>query len=212
MKRLPLVVPLFAAALAAACGSDPPVVVRASLEPGGPVADLPVRLLPYDRTALLDSLAKASGRPEPTLPQEVIQRLRGDSLSAPARTGPDTTKADSAATAAAARIRAMTPAQLRAFADSVLRARRVWEDSAYARYDSAAFQRVQAAGRGELSDTTDAAGVARFSAGDGDWWVWARYTLRNEELDWVVPLKVVEGGDSMVVTLTRANAVSRPLF
>ena len=55
MKR-PLVVPALLLALAA-CDGGSRVVVQASLEEEGPVADLPVRLLPYDRQAILDSLA-----------------------------------------------------------------------------------------------------------------------------------------------------------
>ncbi len=87
MKRQFVVLALLACA--AACGTDPKVVVRASLTPGGePIADLPVQLLPYDREELLDSLAEAADDPEPALPQEVLQEQqeragRGDRRQAP---------------------------------------------------------------------------------------------------------------------------------
>ena len=77
MKRLLLL----AACLAAAGCSDSKVVVRASLaEAGEPIVDLPVFLLPYDRQALMDSLAEASDDPEPTIPSALITQL--ESLNA----------------------------------------------------------------------------------------------------------------------------------
>lgn len=190
--------------LLSACGSDPEVVVRASLDEGGrPIAELPVRLLPYDRTELLDSLARAYGRPEPRIPQELIQRL-ADTSSAPIalpRAEGDTTPP-----------RVLTRPQLGRYLDSLRAAQRSWADSAYSAYDEAVRGRVAAAGRGELADTTDAAGTARFRADDGAWWVWAQYTTADRQLDWVVPVELAEGGDSVVVALTPANAKVRPFF
>lgn len=193
-----------AALLLAACGTDPQVVVHASLEgEGRPIAELPVRLLPYDRTEVLDSMARAYRRPEPRIPQELIQRL-ADTSSAPValpKAEGDTTPA-----------RTLTRPQLRAYVDSLMRVQRTWADSAYAGYDEAVRGRVAAAGRGEQADTTDASGTARIQAEDGEWWVWAQYTTADRQLDWVVPVRLTEGGDSVVVRLTPANAKVRPFF
>jgi hypothetical protein len=204
MKRL--LVPFSLALLTAGCSSEPRVIVRASLEPGGPVADLPVRLLPYDRQAVLDSLAATSGSPEPLLPHEVIQILHGDTSAGRAASAkPPVTRADSAA--------ALTPERARAIADSVRKAQREWAARAYRGFDSAVLQRVQASGRGEEADTTGTDGVVRFAAKEGSWWVWAHYTLPDEELDWLIPVRVPrDGKDSIVVELNRANAVSRPFL
>ncbi len=80
MKRSLLV--LFATLLPlamAACGGGPEVVVHAAADaPGaeGPVdlADLPVRLLPYDRDAIFDSLEAAYPEPEPAIPQDILDQ------------------------------------------------------------------------------------------------------------------------------------------
>lgn len=76
MKRF--FVLLFAAPLIfAACG-NPQVYVEASIEGQGSgerriLADLPVRLLPYDRDAIFDSLEAAAPEPEPPVPPEILQ-------------------------------------------------------------------------------------------------------------------------------------------
>jgi hypothetical protein len=62
----------------AACG-QPEVVVQAALpEEGaeGPaaLADLPVRLLPYDRDAIFDSLEAAAAEPEPQVPADILEQ------------------------------------------------------------------------------------------------------------------------------------------
>lgn len=193
-----------AALLLAACGTDPQVVVRASLDEGSqPIADLPVRLLPYDRAEVLDSLARAYGRPEPRIPQELIQRMADTSsapITLPVAEG-DTTPA-----------RVLTREQLRPYLDSLRTEQRRWADSAYAGYDEAVRERVAALARGERADTTDATGTARIQASDGSWWVWAQYTTADRQLDWVVPVELEEGGDSAVVALTPANAKVRPFF
>jgi len=85
MRRLVL---LLAAgfAVSAGCGGD--VVVQAQLEGEGGgeptiLANLPVRLLPYDRDVLFDSLAAAYPVPEPTVPDSVLQ-MREQMLAAQA--------------------------------------------------------------------------------------------------------------------------------
>ena len=78
MKRV--LVMLFALApLALSACSDPQVVIEASFAEEGAaerrtLADVPVRLLPYDRDAIFDSLEAAYGEPEPPIPPEVLQQ------------------------------------------------------------------------------------------------------------------------------------------
>ena len=75
MKRpIPPLILILSLALSG-CGT-PDVTVRAELPATGtdvrsPVADLPVRLIPYDRDAILDSLTRAGHQPEPKLPIEL---------------------------------------------------------------------------------------------------------------------------------------------
>jgi hypothetical protein len=200
MKRQFVVLALLA--LAAACGTDPKVVVRASLTPGGePIADLPVQLLPYDREELLDSLANAADDPEPALPQEVLQQqqeLAAESASV-------RQKGDTAV--------ARWNAQRRAIAAQVAantRARKAWRDSAYKDFPEAARAAAVARELSEAIDTTDATGRAELPAEEGQYWIYARYILPDTELEWNVKMTLT--GDSTVVPLTRANAKEKPLF
>jgi hypothetical protein len=194
-------VPLLAAAtLAAACGK-PKVVVRAELE-GGAVADLPVALINYDRKAVMDSLARAAGAPEPAFPQELIQQMRAISAEGQAAVQRGDT--------AVARVDAMRRA-LTARVDSVRAAQKAWVAKAYAPFDSAVQKRTERSGLKVSEDTTDASGRVTFKAGDpGTWWVSAHYTLPYSTLDWNVPVTVEKGQDSVVVVLRRANAVEKP--
>ncbi|HEX2188218.1 MAG TPA: hypothetical protein VHG51_04935 [Longimicrobiaceae bacterium] len=191
---------LLAALTLAACEEEPRVAVGATLD-GEPIADLPVRLLPYDRDALLDSLARAAGAPEPAIPPELIQQLQGlAEAERAARQRGDT---------ALARFRAER-ASVFARADSLRAARRAWAEEAFARFDSLAARRAEAAGRDEMADTTGAAGTAVFRAEPGRWWVHARYTLPYSELSWSFPVQV--SGDSTAVRLSRENATERPFL
>ena len=63
-------------------------------------------------------------------------------------------------------------------------------------------------GREEMADTTTAAGSTLFRTSEGQWWVYARYTLPNEELYWNEPIEV--SGDSTHILLTEENAERRP--
>ncbi|HYJ78977.1 MAG TPA: hypothetical protein VEW03_05225 [Longimicrobiaceae bacterium] len=196
MKR-PLWV--FALLAAAACDSGPKVVVRASLDEGGPIADLPVRLLPYDRQAILDSIAAEREEPEPVLPQDVIQRLRAIQAEE-ARRAPG---GDSAL----ARLRAERLA-LTARADSFTKAREAWLADLREPYEKA--KQAALGSDSERADTTDASGRAELEAGEGKWWLVARYVLPESVLEWEIPLAVRP--DSTVVVLTRANARETPLL
>ncbi|HEV2148274.1 MAG TPA: hypothetical protein VGR37_12790 [Longimicrobiaceae bacterium] len=198
-RLVPLAALLGSLALAA-CDSDPQVTVRATLD-GAPVADLPVRLLPYDREELLESLASAARSPEPAIPPELLQQLQGlPAAEREARARGDT---------ALARFQAMRRV-LFARADSVRAARREWAQATYAAFDSLAARRAETAGRLEAVDTTDASGTVNFEAKPARWWVYARYTLPHSELYWNLPVEVA--GDSTVVELTRANARERPFL
>lgn len=200
MKRLTL--PLMLAAVLAACDDGPRVVVRASLD-GRPLADVPVRLLPYDRRALLDSLAAAADAEEPALPQELLQRIRSlDAEEAAVKARGDTALARWTA----------ERTRLRVQADAVGAARRAWADTVYKDFDLLAERRVAAAGLPAVADTTDAAGTAVLPADEGQLWVTLQYVRSAEELDWSVPVTVGEQTDSVVVTLTRENAVVRPYY
>jgi hypothetical protein len=184
----------------AACSADPQVTVRATLD-GAPIGDLPVRLLPYDRDELLESLASAADTTEPAIPAELLQQLQGLSAEEQAaRARGDT---------ALARFQAVRRS-LFARADSVRAARREWAQETYGAFDSVAARRAEAAGRAEAVDTTGAAGTVTFEAEPARWWVYARYTLPYSELYWNVPVEVA--GDSTVVELSRANARERPFL
>ena len=199
MKRKFVVLALLVSA--AACGTDPKVVVRASLTPGGePISDLPVQLLPYDRQELLDSLAKAADDPEPKLPQEVLQQQQALQAEAAAvRLKGDTALA-----------RWNTQRRLlKARADSVQRARALWADSAYKDFPEVAKNAALAKELSEVSDTTDATGRAELPAEEGQYWVYARYILPDVELEWNI--RMTHTGDSTIVPLTRANAKEKPL-
>jgi hypothetical protein len=190
-------VPVAALAVLAACPGQH-VVVEAAIDEQ-PVAGLPVWLLPYDRVALLDSLAAAHDDPEPGIPPEWIERL--DALAAEQATElePDEQLE-----------RQAERTVLQARIDSVRAAHRAWERDVYAGFEEAVQQRLRETGRGEATDTTDARGRARIDAGEGRWWVWARYVLPTSVLEWNQP--VVVRDDSAVVRLTRENAAEQPFF
>lgn len=63
--------------LLAACQRNQVVVEAALSGPDGepqPLAELPVRLLPYDRDAIFDSLEAAYAEPEPAIPQDLLEQ------------------------------------------------------------------------------------------------------------------------------------------
>lgn len=78
MKRFLVLLPAAAMLGSAAC-SQPEVVVEAHLPQQGaeegtvPLAELPIRLLPYDRDAIFDSLEAAAPEPEPAVPPDILE-------------------------------------------------------------------------------------------------------------------------------------------
>jgi hypothetical protein len=76
MKRVLMLVAMLAPVTMAACG-EPEVIAEAAItdeSTGERVAlsDLPIRLLPYDRDAIFDSLQAAYPEPEPPIPPEIV--------------------------------------------------------------------------------------------------------------------------------------------
>ena len=184
------------AVAAAACGSGPKVVVRASLDEGGPIADLPVRLVPYDRQAILDSIAAEREEPEPVLPQDVIQRIAA--IQAEIAAAGDSVPAGLRADRQALRVRA----------DSFAKAHEQWLVDIREPFDRAVQAKLGS--ETERVDTTDASGRAAVEAGEGRWWLTARYVLPETVLEWELPVTIRP--DSTVVALTRANAKESPLL
>lgn len=88
--------------------------------------------------------------------------------------------------------------------------RQNWADEAFAPVDSVFEVRLESLGREVLSDTTNAAGVAFFSAPSGRWWVHARHELPFLELYWNEPVEV--GGEPATVILNNETAEVRQKF
>lgn len=198
MKRLLLL----AALLAVAGCSDSKVVVRAALAEGGrPVADLPVYLLPYDREALMDSLAQAAGQPEPAIPAAMVTQL--ESLTVREQ------RLAASGDSAVQRVRAERRG-VQARVDSIRAARREWRQRVFAPFDSVAGAKVAELGVSAVADTTDATGTARLAADEGRFWLYAVYVLPDRTLEWNVPVTV--RGDSTVVRLTPENAKERRFY
>jgi hypothetical protein len=198
MKRLLLL----AACVAAAGCSDSKVVVRASLaQAGEPVADLPVFLLPYDRQALMDSLAKAADQPEPTIPSTLVTQL--ESLNA------RVAQLGAAGTAEVRLVRAQRAA-VQAQLDSIRVSRRRWRQQVFADFDSVAEFKMAELAASAATDTTDAQGIASIPADEGRFWIYAAYVLPDVTLEWNLPVTV--RGDSTVVRLTRENAKERRFY
>jgi len=76
MKRFLVLVAILVPLITAACG-QPPLVVEAAITDGSTgerlaLGELPIRLLPYDRDAIFDSLEQAYPVPEPQIPAELV--------------------------------------------------------------------------------------------------------------------------------------------
>ena len=186
------------------CSGDPEVVVEAIL-PGqsaaaAPVADMPVRLLPYNRDSIIAGLRAKAAKPEPQVPPEMLARI--DSLQAL------TTRARAGDTLNVARDRTLRT--LRAQVDSIRQARAAWSAETLKRFNDAVQARLETLGGvQELADTTDANGRVTFRAPEGRWWVFARYLLPDRELYWNVPVQIRE--QPATVRLITENAKVRPV-
>jgi hypothetical protein len=100
--------------------------------------------------------------------------------------------------------------QYRARADSFNAVVQAWGNAAFDPYTEIVDSLLEAMGREELEDTTDADGWVLFSAPRGDWWVHTRASLVFEELYWNVLYQSAGGADTLV--LNNANADVRPIF
>ena len=257
MKRYLMLVATFATLTVVGC-SSPQVVAEATFtdEATGeqrPVSEMPVRLLPYDRDAIFDSLQQAYSEPEPPIPSELLALQ--DSVTAAETAWRLTVPRDSimrdsvtAITAELEQLRTAgqtnTPAYRTLFAtfqrveataetvnqemqqafehfdsmqqmqleaaETVRVARDMWAEQAFADFEAIVAAKLDESGHEELADTTDANGVATFLADDGQWWLYARYTMPFEEMYWNVPVDVT--GDSVHVELNPANAELRPIL
>lgn len=105
--------------------------------------------------------------------------------------------------------------------DSIRFLRDQWADDAFAEAVLVFDAKAEAAGREAQVDTTGtdidvgvagAPGTAVFTGlKAGTWWVHARYEEVYTELYWNIPVEV-EGGEPVVVELTRENAELRPIL
>ena len=248
---------IFSVALAG-CDSGPDVVIQAAVPQGEAsevvaLANLPVRLLPYNRDEIFDSLAAASAEPEPEVPAEIVQqqeevraaqtrwrqaeerwatvrdslRTLGEQLRQMEQQGMRANPRYNAAfqqfRQLDAQVGGLDRTQQQAFqefdrlqrgvisrSDSIRAVREAWADRTFEDFDEVVDARLESMGREEVADTTGPDGFTSFSVPNGQWWVYARYTLPYEELYWNVPVEVT--GDSTVVQLTRETAEVRPVM
>lgn len=88
--------------------------------------------------------------------------------------------------------------------------RDAWGDETFADFAAVRDARLEALGRQEVWDTTNANGVSQIALPKGQWWVHARYELPYQELYWNEPIEV--GGDPVQILLNRSTAEARPRF
>jgi hypothetical protein len=257
MKRV-LALPAVVLLLGSVACSSPEVVAEAAIVQEGTgerlaLQDLPIRLLPYDRDAIFDSLEAAHPTPEPPTPPDLLQQQRAvieaqeahsvaearwatvrDSLrtlsertqqmqrqglrgtpqyrvafEAFDRLAAEEERVQQAAEAAFTRFTSLQEASI-ARADSVRVVQEAWAEEAFRDFQTIVDARLEAMGREEFADTTGAAGMAAFRVPEGQWWVYARYTLPYEELYWNEPIEVA--GDSTHILLSEENAERRPVL
>ena len=212
---------------AGGCDSGRSVAVRVSLA-GADSADAALQgvvvvAVPYDRDSIVAELERRQGSPRPHTARldSIYARFRGPFTAFAAATARLDAVRDSAShgtatpdrvTMAEAEVERLRPelAAARndlAGADSLRHAVRLWEDSTYEGYDSLAKEKSRV--RKPIADTTDAAGLATFSVGAGEWWVTATaWDAGDPNAIWYWNEKVL--GDT--VRLDRRNAVHRPRY
>lgn len=86
-----------------------------------------------------------------------------------------------------------------------------WEDEAFMNLSEVIDSLLEADGREEIWDTTDAAGIAQFTVPRGQWYIHTRAKLPFEELYWNVPIEVA-GGTTDTIVIDESNAEVRPVF
>ncbi|MDE2761819.1 MAG: hypothetical protein OXQ94_09375 [Gemmatimonadota bacterium] len=238
-----------------ACGpARVTVVVELEGEDGGAttfVDDVEVRLLPYDRDFIFDSLTAAAATPEPEMPAELLaaqaeiaqaeQEWRdAEDLWNTARDTMKKLNEELEGLNRAMNLYKQIYAEFerwereerrskdrsaalferwtdldkaaRAQLDSVKMVRRIWADQAFEDVGLAIEAKIEETGLEEAADTTgaEAEGVALLKVPPGDYWVYARHELPNEELYWNLKVTVMRG-DPVVVRLNRENAEVREI-
>jgi hypothetical protein len=242
---------------AAACGPTT-VVVAIEIDVPNPegegtiqraLSEVEVRLIPYDRDAVFDSMGAAFGTPEPTVPEDLVsardevrsaqeewqqsqtrwntirdtlqklnttmeQYSRGEATYVALFTEfadfeAELTGVDREMNRSFDRFTELQQGTIRA-SDSVRILRENWGDEAFLGVGEVFLAKSRASGLSEVTDTTDAQGIARthLRVKPGQYWVHARYELTFTELYWNV-LITVERGDPIQVRLTRENAQER---
>lgn len=256
MKRFLVLVAFLGLATVTACGQPQLIIEAAISDDSGErlaLSELPIRLLPYDRDAIFDSLEAAYPTPEPTIPADVIEaqqqvqeaqaewraaetrwatvrdslRIISEQLEQMQNQGLRASQEyrqrferfnvldgqlaalEREQTEAFQRFTSLQEATL-ARADSIRIQRELWAEEAFADFNQVVLQKLRESGREEIADTTNAQGFAAVAVPEGQWWIYARYTLPYEELYWNLPTQV--SGDSTYVTLSRENAEVRPVL
>ncbi len=255
MTRSNFLPAVLGAALLSACGPTD-VMITAEIGPGDAsqgaesrtLSDLEIRMFPYDRDAIFDSLTAEARDPEPAIPDSVLDAQSQVAAAQQAWRDTetrwnflrDTLRALTDELDQLSRGQAQYRALFRVFEDldeeyagverqrdaafenftslqaaslaaaqEIRLLREQWADGAYADVGIAMSAHERASGLTVLYDTTDASGVAEFEAGDGEYWVTARYELPYTELYWNVAIVVVRG-EPQQLRLSRDNASARP--
>jgi hypothetical protein len=229
------------------------IVVELEDEDGGDarlLEDIEVRLLPYDRDHVFDSLTRAASTPEPEIPAELLSARDDIAEAQRAWTEAETLEANLRDTIKKLndKLAELNPAMndykaiynrvdpmidelegvsgrvkslfqtfdelQKASIEQMGEIRRVKEDWAHQAFkdvDALIDALIDASGLEEAADTTGVDGGALVEVPPGQYWVHARYKLPYDELYWNVPVTVTRG-DPVVVRLSRANAIRRPIF
>ena len=229
------------------------IVVELEDEDGGDarlLEDVEVRLLPYDRDHVFDSLTRAASTPEPEIPAELlaarsdiaeaqrawteaeielgilrdtVSKLKAklDELN-PAMNDyraiynvfdpmyEDVQRLDGSVKSLFQTFDELQKANIEQIGE-IRRVKEDWANQAFNDVGTVIDALIEATGLEEAADTTGVDGGALVEVPPGQYWVYARYELPNDELYWNVPI-TVERGDPVVVRLSRANAIQRPIF
>jgi len=255
MRRSTFGLGLIAILALTACGQGQlAIVVELEGEDGGDarlLEDIEIRLLPFDRDRVFDSLTTAAPMPEPTMPAELVAArdeiaelqqawtaeedrvatLREDINRLDAQlqglnramneykriydqVAPmhdELPRAETRARNLFDQFNALQQANIEQL-DAFKIEQENWADQAFRDVPDVFAALTDGSGLEQHWDTTGADGTAVVEKlAPGQYWVYARYELLYDELYWNVPV-TVERGDPVVVRLTRANAVLRPIL
>ena len=255
MRRSTFGLGLIAILALTACGQGQlAIVVELEGEDGGDarlLEDIEIRLLPFDRDRVFDSLTTAAPMPEPMMPAELVAArdeiaelqqawtaeedrvatLREDINRLDAQlqglnramneykriydqVAPmhdELPRAETRARSLFDQFNALQQANIEQL-DAFKIEQENWADQAFRDVPDVFAALTDGSGLEQHWDTTGADGTAVVEKlAPGQYWVYARYELLYDALYWNVPV-TVERGDPVVVRLTRANAVLRPIL